>query len=94
VPSHKNRDFRCAEFCRRNLLKKEDGGQGWIRTSVGVSQQIYSLPPLATRAPTHCALRGAGCMREDPEGCKGNLRSFPSSAAGKEGRFFSGNAQV
>ncbi|MEN9842906.1 MAG: hypothetical protein RLZZ612_735 [Pseudomonadota bacterium] len=27
------------------------GGEGWIRTSVGVSQQIYSLPPLATRAP-------------------------------------------
>ena len=26
------------------------GGGGWIRTSVGVSQQIYSLPPLATRA--------------------------------------------
>ena len=24
---------------------------GWIRTIVGVSQQIYSLPPLATRAP-------------------------------------------
>src|SRR5512135_3105928 len=27
------------------------GGGGWIRTSVGVSQQIYSLPPLTTRAP-------------------------------------------
>ena len=27
------------------------GGEGWIRTNVGVSQQIYSLPPLATRAP-------------------------------------------
>ena len=27
------------------------GGGGWIRTIVGVSQQIYSLPPLATRAP-------------------------------------------
>ena len=29
------------------------GGGGWIRTNVGVSQQIYSLPPLATRAPLH-----------------------------------------
>ena len=29
------------------------GGGDWIRTSVGVSQQIYSLPPLATRAPLH-----------------------------------------
>ena len=31
--------------------QKRLGGGGWIRTSVGVSQQIYSLPPLATRAP-------------------------------------------
>ena len=36
----------------RNLLASLDAGGGdWIRTSVGVSQQIYSLPPLATRAP-------------------------------------------
>lgn len=27
------------------------GGSGWIRTTEGLSQQIYSLPPLATRAP-------------------------------------------
>ena len=33
---------------QRNL---KSGGGDWIRTSVGVSQQIYSLPPLATRAP-------------------------------------------
>src|SRR5512140_877362 len=29
---------------------KDDCGSGWIRTIVGVCQQIYSLPPLATRA--------------------------------------------
>ena len=29
------------------------GGQGWIRTIVLVWEQIYSLPPLATRPPTH-----------------------------------------
>jgi hypothetical protein len=29
-------------------LRKESGGRNWIRTSEGVSQQIYSLPPLAT----------------------------------------------
>ena len=34
------------------------GGRGWIRTSVGVSQQIYSLPPLATRAPVQQANHG------------------------------------
>ena len=29
-----------------------NGGQGWIRTTVVVRRQIYSLLPLATRAPT------------------------------------------
>jgi len=36
----------------RAEARRAKAGQGWIRTSVGVSQQIYSLPPLATRAPT------------------------------------------
>ena len=30
------------------LLPQICGGQGWIRTTEGVSQQIYSLPHLAT----------------------------------------------
>src|SRR5204863_5233931 len=29
------------------------GGRSWIRTSEGVSQQIYSLPPLATWVSYH-----------------------------------------
>ena len=29
------------------------GGSGWIRTTEGISQQIYSLPPLATREHSH-----------------------------------------
>ena len=33
---------------REKMLAKKGGGRCWIRTSVGVSQQIYSLPPLAT----------------------------------------------
>jgi hypothetical protein len=32
------------------------GGPGWIRTSEGVSQQIYSLPRLATSVPTQILL--------------------------------------
>ncbi len=32
-------------------MENYGGGGGWIRTNVGVSQQIYSLPPLTTRAP-------------------------------------------
>jgi hypothetical protein len=35
------------------LVNNATGGGSWIRTSVGVSQQIYSLPPLATRASLH-----------------------------------------
>ena len=31
----------------------KNGGQGWIRTTVVSRRQIYSLLPLATRAPTH-----------------------------------------
>ena len=31
--------------------QSESGGWGWIRTSVRVSEQIYSLPPLTTRTP-------------------------------------------
>ena len=38
-------------FRQKQPLDISLGGGGWIRTSVGVSQQIYSLPPLATRAP-------------------------------------------
>ena len=39
------------------------GGGGWIRTNVGVSQQIYSLPPLATRAPLRRELTIMGVHR-------------------------------
>ena len=30
-----------------------DGGEGWIRTSVRLRGQIYSLLPLTTRPPLH-----------------------------------------
>lgn len=41
----------CNPQQRNDLFDQVAGGGGWIRTIVGVSQQIYSLPPLATRAP-------------------------------------------
>src|SRR3546814_19990781 len=34
-----------------DILGWEDGGQGWIRTSVRKPGQIYSLLPLTTRPP-------------------------------------------
>ena len=39
-----------------NLQVLFSGGQRWIRTTVDASQQIYSLPPLATRESTHMEL--------------------------------------
>src|SRR5690606_8258300 len=48
------------------LDAEKSGGGGWIRTNVGVSQQIYSLPPLATRAPLQGTVnygrRGIDCQ--------------------------------
>ena len=44
----------CNPQQRNDLFDQVAGGGGWIRTIVGVSQQIYSLPPLATRAPLRC----------------------------------------
>ena len=35
-----------------NPLRENNGGQDWIRTNEDVSQQIYSLPRLATSVPT------------------------------------------
>ena len=46
--------LRNFSLLREIHLKIFAGGGGWIRTIVGVSQQIYSLPPLATRAPLRC----------------------------------------
>ena len=45
-------DAKKYQYFRIDIKPFIYGGQGWIRTIVGVSQQIYSLPPLATRAPT------------------------------------------
>ena len=38
-------------------LLPQVGGQRWIRTTEGVSQQIYSLPHLATLVFAHCLQR-------------------------------------
>src|SRR5437763_14720116 len=38
--------------CRARRAK-QDGGEGWIRTSVRLRGQIYSLLPLTTRPPLH-----------------------------------------
>ena len=42
--------------------EQKDGGRNWIRTSEGVSQQIYSLPPLATWVSYQPSNRGGENM--------------------------------
>ena len=36
-----------------NCVQTQSGGGGWIRTIEAEKQQIYSLPPLATRELLH-----------------------------------------
>ena len=48
----------CLGCATTTLYIEKDGGQSWIRTSVGVSQRFYRPPPLATRASTHLAMYG------------------------------------
>ena len=40
----------CTYSAPTSFTTYSSGGESWIRTNVGVSQQIYSLPPLAARA--------------------------------------------
>ena len=42
------------------IIYEKDGGEGWIRTSVRLRGQIYSLLPLTTRPPLHEACHAAG----------------------------------
>ena len=45
--------FRRASPCSVPINSVGVGGQGWIRTSVRLHGQIYSLLPLTTRPPVH-----------------------------------------
>ena len=53
-----------AARCALRLRLRLHGGEGRIRTSEGVSQQIYSLPRLAASVP----LRARACAREKAYG--------------------------
>ena len=64
TPLHCGLHPRPTRTVQRTRFQHNTGGGGWIRTNVGVRQQIYSLPPLATRAP----------LRAEPEIMVWNLR--------------------
>src|SRR5439155_26601016 len=58
-----------------------DGGRNWIRTSEGVSQQIYSLPPLATWVSYHTTQRGGGLTKPRTRVNPHTLMEGPSAAS-------------
>jgi hypothetical protein len=60
--------------CRRR--QAGDGGRDWIRTSVHLRGQIYSLLPLTTRPPFH---RAASSKRGRPMPKQGRAVNAPSS---------------
>ena len=55
----RNRDAALSNYLRRfhslKVHSKKPGGGRWIRTTEGMSQQIYSLPPLAAWVSLHGA---------------------------------------
>ena len=48
-------------------MSGHSGGRGWIRTIEAEKQQIYSLPPLATRELSHIQINGAGGRTRTPD---------------------------
>src|SRR3546814_13808284 len=58
-----------------DILGWEDGGQGWIRTSVRKPGQIYSLLPLTTRPPVLGARFGKRSNGETRLACQCQSRS-------------------
>ena len=55
-----------------NCVQTQSGGRRWIRTTEAEKQQIYSLPPLATREFSHIQLNaptknGAGGRTRTPD---------------------------
>jgi hypothetical protein len=59
----KSRGFHGFLGMQIDAKRKGGGGQGWIRTSVRLRGQIYSLLPLTTRPPVH-----TGHFTEEIEG--------------------------
>ncbi len=56
-------------------------GQGRIRTSEGVSQQIYSLPRLTTSVPTHYNCTPTAIRTQDPQ--LRRLLLYPAELSGQ-----------
>ena len=72
--------------------QREDGGQGWIRTSEVVRQQIYSLPRLAAPEPTLC-FGGDGELGGRAGFGKGKSSIVRPSGESESGRFTRGCAR-
>ena len=55
ITSSPNVSIHYNTFCTviKGIYNDANCGQGWIRTTVGLSHQIYSLALLTTQAPAH-----------------------------------------
>ena len=74
------------------LVADKGGGRRWIRTIEGVSQQIYSLPPLATWVSYHSleseVLITAIFQSETTHSTPGNERSIRYRSISHPARIF------
>jgi hypothetical protein len=71
-------------FIPQSTIRKRQfiNGQGWVRTTVGVSQWIYSPSPLAARAPTQF-VHGADGGTQTPDQLITNQLLYQLSYIGK-----------
>jgi hypothetical protein len=65
----------------RRIRWEGDGGEGWIRTSVRLRGQIYSLLPLTTRPPLQVQARRAMWRRAKAVSTRGSALSCRRFAA-------------
>jgi hypothetical protein len=70
------------ELYQLSYTRKPYNGQGWVRTTVGVSQWIYSPSPLAARAPTQ-SIHGADGGTQTPDQLITNQLLYQLSYIGK-----------
>ena len=82
--NHPERLVKITDNSTRYL--KLNGGEGWIRTSVRLRGQIYSLLPLTTRPPLHRGQAGAphgGAPKPCQRGWKGRVVPLRSASDGR-----------
>ncbi len=78
-----------ASFSKLKVNLRDAGGEGWIRTSVRLRGQIYSLLPLTTRPPLQAGQAAHMAMRVCAVNCSTGMacREAPETALRVAARF-------